>query len=199
MNTQDNFKELINALKPFLKSFNYLKKGNSFYCLKEGNYGLIVFQKSHMSNISKVTFTINMGIYSQVLASFFTPEHIKLPPSIEDCHWNKRISEEESSIQEKWWSIDDQTSFTELCDEVQDYLRTSIEEIDKYISDKKLQSLWLSGQSPGITNLHRLMNLSVLLKNSGNINQLQSVKDELKKISEGTLSAYIAEQHLASL
>lgn len=54
-------------------------------------------------------------------------------------------------------------------------------------------------QSLGITNLHRLMNLSVLLKHSGDIVQLKSVKDELKKISEGTSSAYIAEVHLSSL
>lgn len=199
MKPQDAFKELIKTLKPFFKSYNYLKKGNSFYCLKEGNCGLIAFQKSRMNNTSKVIFTINMGIYSQVLANFFTPEYIKLPPSIDECHWTKRIAEELSPLHEKWWSIDDQTSITELNDEVADYIRKSITEIDGYISDRELQSLWLSGLSPGITNLHRLMNLSVLLKHSGDIVQLKSVTDELKKISEGTSLAYIAELHLSSL
>lgn len=198
MKPQDAFKELLNNLKPFFKSHHYLKKGNGFYCLKEGNYGLIVFQKGRMSTISNVTFTINMGIYSQVLANFFTPENTKLPGSIEDCHWTQRIKEQSPPFYEKWWSIDDQISIIELSKEIQEYLKKSIVEIDDHISDKKLQSLWLSGQSPGITNLHRLMNLSVLLKYSGAIDQLKLVKDELKKISEDTQST-IVKQHLLSL
>ena len=193
------FKELLNNLKPFFKSYNYSKKGNSFYCLKEGNYGLITFQKSRQSTISKVIFTINMGIYSQALANFFTPESIKLQASIEDCHWTQRIKEQLTPFYEKWWSIDDQTSIIELSEEVQDHLKRSIVEIDEHISDKKLQSLWLSGQSPGITNLYRLMNLSVLLKYSGDVEQLKLVKEELKKISEDTKSTYIVKQHLLSL
>ncbi len=199
MQPQDAFKELINNLNPFFKYHNYLKKGNSFYCLKEGNCGLVAFQKSRMSNVSKVIFTINMGIYSRVLVGFFTFNQIKLPPSIEDCHWTRRIKEELSPYHEKWWSIGDHTSIMELTQDVQDYLKKSITEVDEHISDQKLQLLWLSGQSPGITNLHRLMNLSVLLKYSGDTVQLKSVIHELKKISEGTKSAYVVEQHLSSL
>ena len=159
----------------------------------------MTFQKSRTSNVSKIIFTINMGIYSQVLASFFTFNQIKLPPSIEDCHWIRRIEDELPPYHEKWWTIDDHRSITELTQDVEDYLKKSITEVDEHISDQKLQLLWLSGQSPGITNLHRLMNLSVLLKYSGDIVQLKSVIHELKKISEGTQSAYVVEQHLLSL
>ncbi len=126
------------------------------------------------------------------------PNQIKLQPSIEDCHWTRRIEEQLSPYHEKWWSFDDHISITELTQDVQDYLKKSITEVDEHISDQKLQLLWLSGQSPGITNLHRLMNLSVLLKYSGDIVQLKSVIHELKKISEGTQSAYVVEQHLSS-
>ena len=199
MQVKNAFSEFLNNLKPFTKSHNYSKKGSSFYCLKEGNLGLITFQKSRMSNVSKIIFTINIGIYSQIIAKFFTPDQIKAKPSIEDCHWTQRITEKLSPYHEKWWSIDDKISIVELTKEIQDYLKQSIIEIDEYISDKNLQSLWLSGQSPGITNLHRLLNLSVLLKNSGEIAQLKLIKDELKKISEGTKSPHVVEQHLASL
>ena len=199
MKPQDAFKELLNNLKPFFKSYNYLKKGTSFYCLKEENYGLFAFQKSFSSNTSKVIFTINVGIYSQVLASFFTPEKVKLQASIYDCHWTDRVKEKLFPFHEKWWSVDDQVSIMELSEEVQDYLKKSIADINNYISDKKLLSLWLSGQSPGITNLHRLMYLSVLLKYSGDIDQLKSVKNELIKMSEGTALAYTVQQHLSSL
>lgn len=198
MTAQDRFKELINSLKPFFKSNNYLKKGSSFYCLKEGNYGLIAFQKSVSSNASQVVFTINMGIYSQLLAHFFAPERSKLQASLGDCHWTDRVKEHLAPFNEKWWRIDAKVSVLELSEEVQNHLKKSMAVIEHYISNKKQQSLWLSGKSPGIIPLHRLMYLSVLLKDSGD-NRLESVKDELIKASEGTASAFIVQQHLSSL
>ncbi|WP_298627860.1 hypothetical protein, partial [uncultured Legionella sp.] len=50
-------KILIKTLKPFFKSYNYLKNGNSFYCLKEENCGLIAFQKSTKSIDDQTSIT----------------------------------------------------------------------------------------------------------------------------------------------
>lgn len=40
------------------------------------------------------------------------------------------------------------------------------------------------------------MNLSVLLKHSGNIEQLKAVLNQLNEFSEGTTFAYVAKQHI---
>lgn len=196
MQPKDIFEELISNLKPFFKSNNYLKKGNSFYYLKDNNYGLITFQKSQKSNNNQIIFTINIGIYSKVVSNFLNSNHTKLKPTIPDCHWVRRIGDFFEPIHDKWWLINVNTSVSDLTKEICNAIREIFSLIDRYISDESLQLLWLSEESPGITKLDRLMNLSVLLKHSGNIEQLKVVLDQLSEFSEGSTFAYVAKQHI---
>jgi hypothetical protein len=78
-----------------------------------------------------------------------------LSTSIDACHWHARIG---AFIPggDKWWSINEQTIAEQLIQEIKDLLvDKALPEIESYISDEQLRSLWLSGQSRGITEVHR--------------------------------------------
>ncbi|MBX9703201.1 MAG: DUF4304 domain-containing protein, partial [Silvanigrellaceae bacterium] len=195
----DIFNQLINNLKPLFKSHFYLKKGNTFYVTKDNNYGLVAFQKSQKSTRFEIIFTINIGIYSQVIANFFNPACAKSKPTIADCHWIQRIDNILELPYDKWWLIDENSSISELTHEFYNYLEQIFMEVDKYIKDRDLESLWLSKKSPGITEFNRLRNLSVLLKHSGDIALLKNILNELNKLVEGTACSYLARQHIQEL
>ncbi len=61
------FKELITLVAPVFKQMRFNKKGNNFYLDADKNYGVINFQKSRESTKDIVKFTINFGVYSDVL------------------------------------------------------------------------------------------------------------------------------------
>jgi hypothetical protein len=196
----DAFLEVIENIDPVLKECGYSRKGNTFYIRQLENWGLINFQKSRKSSASNVIFTINLGTCSKLLIEFFTPEKINEKPSVEDCHWRQRIGMLLPGHCDKWWSITNQTSTEQLIQEIQDCLRNKgIPEIERYMANEQLQSLWLSGQSPGLTDIQRLMNLSVLLKASGATDQLELVLHQLERLLEGKPTAFMARQHLSRL
>jgi hypothetical protein len=196
----DAFREAIENIAFTLKECGSSRKDNTFYIRQFENWGLINFQKSRNSSASNVIFTINLGTCSKLLIEFFTPEKINEKPSIEDCHWRQRIGMLLPEHSDKWWSITNQTSIAQFIKEIQDCLHNKgIPEIKRYMANEQLQSLWLSGQSPGLTDIQRLMNLSVLLKASGAIDQLEMVSHQLEKLSKGKPTAPMARQHLSRL
>ncbi|MDP2174127.1 DUF4304 domain-containing protein [Methylicorpusculum sp.] len=200
MRLTDVYKRLLNLIDPVLKEYGYSRKGNTYYIELNGNWGLINFQKSQKSNSSCVIFTINIGVSLKDLVKFFTPEKAIEKPTIEDCHWRQRIGLLFENRQDKWWSVTEQTLVDELARELNEHLRnTVIPEIERHISNEKLLKLWQSGQSIGLTETQRLINLSVLLKLSGSNDQLELIIQNLKNISDGKPTAHMVKQHLNDL
>lgn len=200
MQPTDIFRDVLKGVAIVLKEHGYSRKGNTFYIRKEGNWGLVNLQKSRKSSAPNEIFTINLGVCLQILVDFFAPEKIDEKPQIEDCHWRQRIGFLLPGHNDKWWSVTNETSIEQLVPEIQDCLLNSgVPEIDKLIGNEGLQSLWLSGQSPGLTDVQRLMNLSVLLKTSGASSQLETVLHQLEKVSETKPTALMVRQHVHSL
>lgn len=71
--------------------------------------------------------------------------------------------------------------------------------INKYISDEALRDLWLSGQSPGISSVRRLMYLSVMLRALGPIESLNDVSRDLEYHAKGKPYSLIVRDHLEKL
>ncbi|WP_374950017.1 DUF4304 domain-containing protein [Mucilaginibacter sp.] len=135
----DNYKLLIAELVPFLKMVGYRKSGESFFLDKEGNIGLVNFQRSKNSNSSSILFTINLGVYSSALKMFDSFE-VKSKPTLSDCHWRKRIGCLMPDRQDFWWEIDDTISSTKLAAEILDVLKErAIPEVEKFISNESLE------------------------------------------------------------
>jgi Domain of unknown function (DUF4304) len=157
---QETFKNFMKLIRPFLKQQGFTSRGNNFHKRHpEGNIGVINFQKNP-DGIPK--FTINLGVYSLVLAEFFlekfNEKKIKKYPSLGDYHWNTRVGslvpKEHPARQkddfwykvgDKWWSYNDTTDVEELFQEISPLILTyGIPAIDKHLSDKQLIDEWLA-------------------------------------------------------
>jgi Domain of unknown function (DUF4304) len=192
------FKNLVIFVAPALKPYGFSMNRQTFYCQSQNNWGLIDFQKSWHSGEETLPFTVNLGVASDRLLRFFSPDKIKRP-SIWDCHWRIRLGYLMNK-EDVWWKVDEQTSVENLGKEIVNPLTNrAIQEINHYISDESLRDLWISGQSPSLTEFQRLMYLSVLLKELGPEELLEPTLLELKQISEGKPSAVTAELHIEKL
>jgi hypothetical protein len=198
MDAQQHFKNLVTFVAPVLKPYGFSKNRQTFYCRSPNNWGLIDFQKSWQSNKESLPFTVNLGVASDRLLRFFSPDKIKRP-SIRDCHWQIRLGYLMNK-RDLWWKVDEQTSIENLGKEIVNPLENrAIQEINHYISDESLRDLWISGQSPSLTEFQRLMYLSVFLKELGPLELLEPTLTKLKQISEGKPSAVTAELHIERL
>jgi hypothetical protein len=181
MDVQDKFKELLKALTPLLKGYGYRRRGQNFYIRRDGNWGVINFQKSQGSTKDKVTFTVNLGIYSEVLARFYYKWREGTPPTESACHWRERVGFLLPENQDHWWVIDETTLLPSLAKEFGDILPLAVSEIESYITDEALRDHLLSaGCAGGSSNLGRLEDLSVLVKRYGPFDILDFILAELR-------------------
>jgi hypothetical protein len=186
------------CIKPMLKVYGFSSKGHTFIIKSRGNIGLINFQKSRQSNVNKVIFTINVGIISNKLRSFFSSETNQI--SIEDCHWRQRIGFLLPERSDKWWIIDAQSNIDELCEEIKlSLVKYVINELEKNIYDENLIDLWRSRKSPGLTDIQRLINLSALLKIYGRYDILNGIINEMRLLSINKPFSTAVEMHIRKL
>jgi hypothetical protein len=164
VNALEEFKEFLKLVAPLSKRYGFSRRGQNFYTRRDGNWGVINFQKSQSSTHAKVKFTVNLGIYSQILAKFYYKWKEGTPPTESACHWHKRV---EPGNRAKWWAIDESTLLPSLLREFGDILPMAVSEIESYITDEALRDLLLSGDCAGASNHVRLENLSVLVKRYG--------------------------------
>lgn len=154
------FNQLMKLMRPFMKQQGFTSKGNNFYKRHpQGNIGIINFQRNR-HGIPK--FTINVGIYSLVLAEFFlakfNQKKVAEYPLLGDYHWDTRIGHlvprEHPARQkdkfwqqvgDKWWDYNDTTDIEELFKEISPLIvEYAIPAIDKHLSDKQLIDMGLA-------------------------------------------------------
>ena len=200
MRASELYKELIKEISSLLKGKGFSRNGNCFYLRLGNNWGLLDFQKSRKSTVDETIFTVNLGICSGRLMEFFSPDLLEQKPSIEICHWRERISLLLPERQDKWWKILSAEPVGFMVEELKDYIvQVAIPAIEQHLSDEQLCSEWLSGKSPGLTDIQRLINLSVLLKAAGADSVLRETLKELWEKSAGKPTALMVKQHLQNL
>jgi hypothetical protein len=175
------YKELIEKISVFLKKEAFSKKGNSFY-FQQTNWGVIDFQKSGKSTENEVMFTVNLGVCSLRILDFLSSDLINQKPSIGICHWRDRIGFFLPEHKDMWWTITTEKSFVEVQNELTEIIeKIAIPAIKQHISDKQLVAEWLSDRSPGLTDVDRLINASILLKSLGMHDEFISIKKEMEE------------------
>ena len=190
MNALEEFKEFLTLVAPLLKSYGFSRRGQNFYTRRDGNWGLINFQKSQSSTQDKVRFTVNLGVYSQVLAKFYFKWKEGTPPTESSCHWRKRV---ESA---NWWVIDETTLMSSLVKEFGDILPLAVSEIESHITDEALRDhLLAAGCAGGSSNSGRLEDLSVLVKRYGPFDILDFILAELRNAGV----SHVVEGHIERL
>ena len=196
----DIFKEVIKALTPILKPIGFSKKGNNFYLEAGKNYGIVNFQKSRESTKDIVKFTINFGIYSDVLGQLQYDYSSSTKPEVEQCHWEARVGSFMSGSPDYWWSVSTSDNLSGTTSNVMETVQSIIvPEINKRLSDEGLLNSWMNDSYAGTTEISRFKYLTTLLKAKGDFNTLSQVVETFMQKSKGKPNASIAIEHLKEI
>jgi hypothetical protein len=192
------YNALLRALAPVLAAYQFRRRGNRFAALKSDCYWVVGFQKSLRHSTSEsLRFTINLGVLSRAIAELRHLDYNRDVPSDPDCHLRSRIGQLLDEPDDRWWIIDRETDLALLFSTHRDLLEERVFPYFEGIgSDRGLRELWLSGQSPGATEVERLRNLAVLLYVAGEQDALRGALDQLIRKSPGIGRALAEDLHV---
>jgi hypothetical protein len=192
----DIFKEIISVSNPPLKQIGFVKKGNSFYLEVNKNFGVINFQKSRESTKEAVKFTINFGVYSNVLGQWEYNNN-SIRPEVEQCQWRARIGDFMTGNPDFWWEVKVSDNLKIVTSNVMDIVQNiATPEINKRLSDDGLINSWMNETYAGTTEIGKFIYVTTLLKAKGDFNTLNQVVDTFMEKSKGKPNASIATEHL---
>jgi len=150
--------------------------------------------------VNNIVFTINVGVISQRILSFYGQDPSIKKPDIWETHWRSRIGHLMPENEDVWWSIDQETEFEKLGQSLLGKIETFLlPNLHKIISDTALRDLWLSGKAPSLTDFQRLMFLCILLKQIGPSDLVDPTINEIKRISENRPIAVTADVFIEKL
>lgn len=196
----DIFKELIKALTPILKPIGFSKKGNSFYLEAGKNYGIVNFQKSRDSTKDVTKFTINFGIYSDVLGQLQYGYNNSVKPEVEQCHWEARVGSFMPGSPDYWWNVSTSDNLSGITSNVMEAVQSIVvPEINKRLSDEGLINSWMNDSYAGTTEIGRFKYLTTLLKAKGDFDTLNQVVETFMQQSKGKPNAIRAMEHLKEI
>ena len=196
----DIFKELIKALTPIFKSMGYSKKGNSFYLEAGKNFGVVNFQKSRESTKDVVKFTINFGIYSDVLGQLQYDYNSSAKPEVEQCHWETRVGSFMPGSPDYWWNVSASDNLSGITSNVMETVQNIVmPEINKRLFDEGLINSWINESYAGTTEIGRFKYLTTLLKTKGDFDTLNQFVETFMQQSKGKPNASRAIEHLKEI
>ncbi len=191
------FKNIIKELSPLLKRIDFVKKGNNFYKVSDKNYGVINFQKSKNSTKEVLIFTINFGVYSNVLGQLLYGHNDLTQPEVAQCQWWARVGYFMPGSPDYWWNVNISDNLNNVISNVMEAVQSIIvPELDKRLSDEGLINCWINESYAGATEIGRFEYLTTLLKAKGDFNTLNRVVETFMQKSKGKPNAAIAIEHL---
>lgn len=163
--TNDKLDAVIKAVSEKLKDAGFVRRGPVLRILKNGNCGLIEFQRSQKSLPENLLFTVNIGIFCGSLLDDATAEIEKI--RIIDAHIRQRLGMFLPGRPDKWWEVTPQTVTESLAAELTEHLSSMVVPyILGLLNTSAIIALWQSGQCPGLTDGQRLRFLSRLTKSA---------------------------------
>lgn len=197
----DIFKELIKALTPLLKQMGFNKKGNNFYLELGKNYGIVNFQKSRDCTKEVVKFTVNFGVYSNVLGQVLDYNYNNsTKPDVDQCQWEARVGYFMPDSPDYWWKVNVSDDLSKIASNVMEVVQSIVmPEINKRLSDEGLINSWMNENYAGTTEIGRFKYLTTLLKTKRDFNTLNQVVETFMQQSKGKPNASIAIEHLKGI
>lgn len=193
------FKELIKDLKPLMKTIGFINKGSAFIKRLEDNFGVINFQKSRDRNAEFLKFTLNFGVYSDILGKFEYYES-KINPGIIDCQWQARMGKFMDGKPDYWWKIYKSDNTDDLITQVHNQITDVVlPEINKRSSINGLINCWLNENQYGTTEIGMFKYVTTLLKVNGDMNRYNKEVAHFLESSKGTPAYHLANEHLKKL
>lgn len=187
----DLFTQFLKSLKPTLHQAGFSQSHSRFCQRVHENWALLNFQRSSSSTAQVPHFTINIGVYSSVLATVFPSFRMRSNPTLKpleiDAHWRIRVGQLLPTPQDTWW-IFTAESLTPCIADVQYHLTTYvIPTLEQYSSDAALCELWTTRSRLGLdSEVVRLEYLSLLAKVYGTKEEVDAWLDILQKTSGKT-------------
>src|SRR4029434_4410537 len=154
------FKKLVlGQMQLALKPEGVRKNGNTFSSAKDDVVVFIQLQSGVKSSKDQLLATVNLGVFSRTLA-------IKLgntrQANILDAHWSERLGFLLPKPHDKWWEINSEAEAKAAGQEINEILTTrALPELREVASTQKLEMLWNTGKSPGLTEYLRQQYLKV--------------------------------------
>jgi hypothetical protein len=149
-----DFKRIILAeMHTYLKAAGFRKKGAVFAAEQNDTVLFIQLQNSLKSTRDFLVVTVNLGIFSRVVAEKMRNTH---EPNILEAHWRERIGHFTSNGSDKWWDIQNEKEARSCGAEITNILVNRVfPRMRSLASAANLKSLWLTGESPGLTDYER--------------------------------------------
>jgi hypothetical protein len=177
----------------------FKRAGSTFYLDRGASVGLIDFQKGK-STKEELIFTVNLGVYVRPVAKLFHPADVKDRPDIWDCHWRIRLGYLLPEQGDKWWSSGSLVELDPSISEIDHGLtKYGVPELLRVLDPAELRNDWLDGRSPGLTDMQRLLNVSVLVQELGPPERLPMLIYELRSQSQGRPHEQVVENHIEKL
>ena len=153
---------ILSQLQALLKPLGFRKKDQCFSIEAGDTILFIQLQSSRKSTKDVLIATINLGIFSLLVAA---NEGNTRAPNILDAHWRERIGRFMPGGLDKWWTIHNQSE-ADLCGaEITSILvNRALPHMRSLASEDGLKSLWESGKSPGVTEYQRKQFLQALTR-----------------------------------
>ncbi len=149
-----------------------------------------------------IKFTINFGIYSDVLGQVFdtTYSNSKLP-DVWLCQWEARIGQFMPNNIDHWWYLNPSDNISAITSDIMEIIQNIvISELNKHISDDSLVECWMNENNyAGTTEVGRFKYLTTLLKKKGDIDTLNQVVDTFMQKFKGRPKGFHALEHLKEL
>ncbi len=168
MTAQECFSELLNTLRPFLKSAGFTRRGATFSMCRDRNRGAIHFQKSSYSTRDEVRFTLNLEVFSDRVWRYDWGEQIAIAPVDRPAVWCERVGSILPEADDVWWKLFPTQSLAPLVEEMtQRVLPACMEALRSRITDEEIRDLWLERFGRGTLSFDETEWLLALLKALG--------------------------------
>lgn len=193
MDSRAVLKEALVRLRRTLKGQGFQAKSATFFRHNaEGNTILISAQKSTTSTPRESLVVINYGVYSRVIGARLSGDTSAVI-DVAKAHWSRRFGE---GGREKWFSVGAADSPDDCAYRLAVAVESLLPELVAHSVDVALLEEWLSGKSPGLTNMQRLLYAAVLLDEIGPFEKLVGIVSELRALVAGTMHQDLVERML---
>jgi Domain of unknown function (DUF4304) len=155
---------IVDRIVEALRAFGFSRRGKRTVVSEQGDVlWLVELQKSKKSTGNELVFTINLGVYSLLLAKRLGQSDRR--PEVADCHWTQRLGVLSGELEDKWWDVSDVFEATNVGEEITRLLKNyALPTFARLGSTAALRALWQTGQCPGLTEYQRNEYLKVLMQ-----------------------------------
>jgi hypothetical protein len=194
MDSGSVLKDALVVVRRTLKERGFSAKGTTFHRKTDGGNAVVIsVQKRMKSSPAVAEVTLNYGVYSARLGSRLQDE-ASSALDVTKAHWRKRLREDG---REKWLHVKATDSADKAGQVILDAVNGLLPELLDHATDEALRNEWLSGSSPGLTDMQRLLFASILVNEVGPTERLNDVVGELRGLVAGSVQQGLVEGRLA--